>query len=256
MRTVSSRKFRRLRAKVPTVPVAAVEHFSQPCVPDRYLFLREGAVQHRLERLSVALGADADIFGRTGAPFDFEDACAAMNHLVEKADRFEILRTHHVLRTQLELDITLDVSDCVFATARLQTLTSVGAFSARMQTHEATAALRDAQSSMAEDFNAYGMPRRSADVLGFDGARHGLRLIKRKLTSQHRDVGKACVELQRLNVGDIELRRQVHRNFRFVRNHHRRDIRADDGVDACGFGSKDAAPRRSQIVVVEHCIHG
>lgn len=244
-----------MSSQVPSVPIAAIEDLGKLVIPTGHLVGRKVAVKHRLQGLAVALHGRAHIFGRAGASFDFENTRAALNHFVEKADRFEILRTHHVLRINLQLNVALGVLDVILAAARLKALPPIGAFSPRVQTHETAAALCDAERPMTENFDFDAFARRPADVLLVDGSRDCCGLLKRQFTSKNSDIGKVRIKLQRFNVGDVELRGKMHGDTNFVRKHHRRYIRTDDGINARLLGSKHRLTSLGQIFIVEHGIN-
>ena len=227
-----------MSSQVPSVPIAAIEYLGKLVIPTGHLVGRKVAVKHRLQGLAVALHGRAHIFGRAGASFDFENARAALNHLVEKTDCFEVLRAHDILRINLQLNVALGVLDVVLATARLQALPAVGAFSPRVQTHETASALCDAERSVTENLNFDALARRTADILLVDGSRDCCGLLKCQFTSKNSDIGKVRIKLQRFNIGDVELRRKMHGNTHFVRKHHRRHIRADDRINARFLGGK------------------
>ena len=161
-----------------------------------------------------------------------------MNHLVEKADCFEVLRAHDVLRINLQLNVALGVLDVVLATARLQALPAVGTFSARVQTYETASALCDTERSVTENLNFDALARRTADILLVDGSCNCCGLLERQFTSKNSDISEVRIKLQRFNIGDVELRRKMHGNTHFVRKHHRRHIRADDRINARFLGGK------------------
>lgn len=108
---------------------------------------------------------------------------------------------------------------------------------------------------MTENFDFDAFARRPADVLLVDGSRDCCGLLKRQFTSKNSDIGKVRIKLQRFNVGDVELRRKMHGDTNFVRKHHRRHIRTDDGINARLLGSKHRLTSLGQIFIIEHGIN-
>ena len=129
-----------------------------------------------------------------------------MNHLVEKADRLQILGTQKVAVVELKLDVALGIFDDVRSAARLQTGASIGALAASVQTHVALAADGHAKCSVAEHLQPHGSARRTADVFLFDGLCNMRDLLKRQFAGKNRDIGPAGVKTKRFDIGNVELR--------------------------------------------------
>ena len=62
---------------------------------------------------------------------------------------------------------------------------------------------------MGEHLDTDGLTSRADDGLLYDRLMDGSDLVHIQLTCQDHDVGKLCVEAQRLDVGDIELGGEV-----------------------------------------------
>ena len=108
---------------------------------------------------------------------------------------------------------------------------------------------------MAEHLDFYPLARRAAHVLLLYLPVDGGHLVEVELARQHRHVGELRVELQRLDVGYVELRREVHLHS------HAAAVR-DDGHVACDY-RRDArllgrvyyGSHVADVAVVNHGVH-
>ena len=78
-----------------------------------------------------------------------------------------------------------------------------------------------------------------------------LHLLHVQLTGEDADIGKLAVELQGLDIGDIELRRQVHFHALLAAVDHHGDIGGDDGADTGLHGGVDDLVHRRHVLVVD-----
>ena len=77
-----------------------------------------------------------------------------------------------------------------------------------------------------------------------------------QLPRQHNHIGKLRIELQRLCVGYIQLRREMHLFAYLVRVLHNSYIAGDDSINAhCMSLVHDLAHQR-QILRIHHCVNG
>ena len=109
---------------------------------------------------------------------------------------------------------------------------------------------------MAEHLDLYRTARRTAEALTVDGFPDGLHLVQVELAGQHDHVGELAVETQAFQVGDAQLRGDVHFQSAGAGGGDGRHVGADHGADT-GFGSGiEHFPHGRQVLVVERDVEG
>ena len=160
--------FAHLLSQVVAVPEAAVEHRGEPFVPQVFLLLGEGAVDHTLYGLLVAVHHRVDIFRAAGASLYLEHPHAGPHHLVDEAHGLEVLGAHDVFVVDVELIARLVVGGRVGASADLRTLSAVGRAVGGVQAHVALSAHGHAECAVTEHFDAQGLARGARDAFRVD----------------------------------------------------------------------------------------
>ncbi len=84
----------------------------------------------------------------------------------------------------------------------------------------------------------------------------GLHLVHAQLARQHYDVGKLCVEAQRLDVADVELGGEVHLLPHLAAVHHDGHVGGDDGGDAGLLGGAYYLAHLLEVLAVDDGIYG
>ena len=108
---------------------------------------------------------------------------------------------------------------------------------------------------MAEHLDADALAPRAADILLVDLTVDLGHLLQAQLARQHHHVGKLGVELQRLNVGDVELGRQMHLQPDAVAIGHHRHVAGDDSADVGLLGGIANLAHGSQVLTIDDGIH-
>ena len=108
---------------------------------------------------------------------------------------------------------------------------------------------------MAKHFDADGISHGTADVLLLNVLVNGFHLLHIEFARQHHNIGKTAVELQRFDVRDVELGRQMHLLSHFVAIAHHGHIAGNDGRDACCLGGIDNGFHRRQVVIIDDGVH-
>ena len=156
----------------------------------------------------------------------------------------------------IQLVAGFEVDHLIAAAAHLEAGSAVGRLAERMQAHIAFAADCHAEGPVGEHLYANRLPRRAADMLGFDGIHNLPNLIQIQLAGQHHHVGELAVEAHSLHVGDAELRRNMHLQPQLAASLDAGDIRGDDGVHPCLTGSNERLPHIGHIPGIESDIEG
>ena len=104
---------------------------------------------------------------------------------------------------------------------------------------------------MAEHLELNGTAGRSTDALASHGFGDGLDLLEPQLPGQDDHVGELAVEAQALDVGDAQLRRDVHFEPEPARFGDGGHVGSDDGADAGVACSAQRLAHRRQVFVIE-----
>ena len=181
--------------------------------------------------LLVCLDNSIDIFWSASSSFYFEYPYTGIHQFVDEADSLQVLRTHEVFVVHLYLVARLSIGEDVRTTAYLYALTAVGRAIGIGKTHIALARYCHAQSSVAKHLNAYQLTAWTSDVLLLYLSVYLRHLIHVEFSGQYHHVGKLGIEAQGLDVGDVELSREMHLHAllsavshnRYIAGYHRRD---------------------------------
>ena len=240
---------------VVAIPEATVEDTRQTLVPLVFLLLGKGAVEHALDSLLVALHHGIDILRTAGPTLDLEHPHTRFHHTIDKTHGLEILRTHQIFIVHLYLMTRFGIGEDIRTTAYLYALAAVGRPVGSIQTHVALTRDGHAESTMTEHLDADRLTRRSADALLHRLTMNLCHLVHIQLTRQYHHIGKLGIETQGLDVGDIQLRTQMHLlSHRSAIGHHRH-IRGDDSRDARLLGRIHNLVHQRDILVVDDGIH-
>ena len=196
-------------AEVVAVPEATIEDGREALVPGGYEALVEGAVAAGRGGLGVALRDGAHVFRPPRAALDLEDAHAGVDEFVEEMNRLEVFGRHDVGVVDVQLVVRLAVADGVAAAANLVAGAAVGGGVHLVQAEVAFAGDGHAEGAVAKHFEAYGLAFRASDVALADGPMDGADLVQIELAGQDGHVGKAGVEGEGFDVGDVELGGEV-----------------------------------------------
>ena len=109
---------------------------------------------------------------------------------------------------------------------------------------------------MTEHLNTNLLAHRTTDILLLYLFVDMLHLIHIQFTSQHRNISKAGIELQRFRIGDIQLGRKMNLLAHFITIAHHSHITCDDSRDASLFGSIDNLLHRGNIIIIDNGIDG
>ena len=243
-------------AEVVAVPEATIEDGREALVPGGYEALVEGAVAAGRGGLGVALRDGAHVFRPPRAALDLEDAHAGVDEFVEEMNRLEVFGRHDVGVVDVQLVVRLAVADGVAAAANLVAGAAVGGGVHLVQAEVAFAGDGHAEGAVAEHLEAYGLALGPADVTLADGPMDGADLVQIELAGQDGHVGKAGVEGQGFDVGDVELGGEVDLLTDVGGIAHGGHVGSDNGRDASLERGVDDAPHGVQIGVVEDGVDG
>ena len=239
-----------------TIPETTIEDSCQSFVPCILLFLCKSTIQYRSYRLLIALYYSIDVFRTTGTTFYLEDTHTGIHHTVDEADSLQVLRTHHILIVDFQLVTRFIIRNRIAATANLYTLTTVGRAVGISQTHITLAGNCHAERTMTEHLNTNLLAHRTTDILLLYLFVDMLHLIHIQFTSQHRNISKAGIELQRFRIGNIQLGRKMNLLAHFITIAHHSHITCDDSRDASLLSSIDNLLHRGNIIIIDNGIDG
>ena len=124
-------------------------------------------------------------------------------------NRLEVFGRHDVGVVDVQLVVRLAVADGVAAAANLVAGAAVGGGVHLVQAEVAFSGDGHAEGAVAKHFEAYGLAFRASDVALADGPMDGADLVQIELAGQDGHVGKAGVEGEGFDVGDVELGGEV-----------------------------------------------
>ena len=145
----------------------------------------------------------------------------------------------------------LIVGGGIGAAAHLYALSPVGRAVGMVQTHIALAADGHAEGSVAEHLDADALPLGTADVLLLDAPMDGSHLVEVEFAGQHYHIGKLGIELQRLDVGDVQLGAQVYLLTNAVAVGHHRHITGDNSRDTGLLGGIDDGVHLFDVLAID-----
>ena len=125
-----------------------------------------------------------------------------------------------------------------------------------METHVALAADGHAEGAVAEHLNADELARGAADMLLTDLTVDICHLIHIQFTGEHHDIGKLGVEAQGLDVGDVELCREMHLLPYPITIGHHSHVGGNHSRDVSGLGCIDNLMHQGDILAVDDGIDG
>ena len=109
---------------------------------------------------------------------------------------------------------------------------------------------------MAEHLDAYEFAARSCDMLLFYLLVDGANLVHIELACQDHNIGKLGVEAQCLNIGDVELGREVNLHIPLAAIGHHRHVAGDDSRYFCLGSSIDNGTHGVKVFTVDNGIDG
>ena len=218
-------------AGIVALPETAVEDRSQTLLERGGIFGRVLPALDGAQGRIVALHHALDILGPAGAALDLQHAYARLQKAVQKIYRTQILRREDIASVHGQLAARLHVGDGIFAAAYLAARPAVGRAPLLVLAQVALARNRHAQRPVGEHLDTHGTARRPRNAARLDLARDMPYLRQAQLPRQNHDIGPLRVELHRLGVRDVALRRYVHLQPRTPRAHDGRDVRRDNGID-------------------------
>ena len=109
---------------------------------------------------------------------------------------------------------------------------------------------------MSKHFDAYRFTCRAGDVLPLDFPVDVGYLVEIEFPGQYDDIGVPGVEFESLDIGDIELGRQMHFHADIAGVGHGGDVAGDNGRNAGVASGVDDALHEFYIVVVDDGIDG
>ena len=124
-----------------------------------------------------------------------------------------------------------------------------------MERHVALAADGHAEGTVAEHLDAHLLSAGTADVLFHYLAIDVGHLVDIQFAGQYNHVGKLRIEAQRLDIGDVQLCRQVNLLPHSVTIGHHRHVAGDDGRDACCLGGIDNLVHQFDVLTIDDGVH-
>ena len=240
-----------LRPLIPTVPEPAVEHRGEPLFEGSAQFGRETALLDGVGRVAVGARHRLDIFAAAGTALDLENRHARIRHLVEKRDGAQILGRKNVRIVEFQFPARLQIGRPITPATDLIAFAPVGRGAVFVEREETLARNGHAEGAVAEHLELHGATGRSADAFPRHGFADGLHLIETQLAGQHHHVGEPAVETERLEVGNAQLRGDVHLDPELARTGDGRHIGGDHGRDTGVAGGDQGLAHRGQVFVVE-----
>ena len=209
-----------------------------------------------VDGLAVSTHDSINILGTTRTALDLEDTHTSIEHLIEEVDRLQVLGRHDVLVVDLQLDTRLLILDLVGAAADLRARATVSALTLLVQAEVALTRDGHTEGAVGEHLDTDGLTSRADDGLLYDRLMDGSDLVHIQLTCQDHDVGKLCVEAQRLDVGDIELGGEVDFDTDTTRVEHGCDVGSDDSRHVGSLRRVDDLTHERKVFVVDDRIDG
>ena len=108
---------------------------------------------------------------------------------------------------------------------------------------------------MAEDLELHESARGPLDPFALDRFGNRARLLERELAGEHRDVGVGGIKAQRLDVRDVELRREVGFETDRAGVEKGRGVGDDGRRNALGLRAVEHPAHEREILVVEDRVH-
>ena len=237
------------------IPEATVENGSQALVPSILFIFGKRAVQHRLHSFLITLDNGIDIFRTAGTPLNLKDAHTTLHHAVDEAEGLQVLGRHDVLVVDFQLCTRLTVCHNIAATTNLHAGTTIGRATCVVKTHITLATNGHAECSMTEHLDANQFALRSTDVLLLYLTINLCYLVEIQLASQYHHISKLGIELQRLDVGDVQLGGKMHLHTLLSAIGHHRNIAGYDCRDLSLHSSIDNLVHQLDVLAIDNGVH-
>ena len=209
IRTVVRVPFTQELSLIIAIPETTVEDGSQALIPLVLLLFRKGAFKYALDSLLIALYDSEHIFRSAGSALYLKHTHTSLHHLIDKANRLQVLGRHDIFVVNLQFCACLAIGDDVATATYLHTGTAIGRTTRIVKAHIALTTHRHTQRAMAEHLNTHQIATGSLDLPFFYLTIDLCYLLHLQLTSQYDDISKLRIKLQCLNIRDIELRREM-----------------------------------------------
>ena len=225
-----------LGSQVVAVPETAVEHRGKAVLHGCAEGRGEGTVGHGIGRFPVASGHRLHVVGAAGTALNLEHLHAGFHELVQELDGAEVLRGHEVFVVHVDGISGLVVGKEIAAAAGLQAIAPVGAFAIGRQRQVAFARNRHAKGTVREHLDAHELPGGSFDLFLLNALVNDLHLLQAQFPGQHHHIGPLRIEAKGLEVGDAQLRGDMHLQADFPAIENARHVGGDDGIHTGSLG--------------------
>ena len=168
----------------------------------------------------------------------------------------QVFRRHDILVVNFQFNITFLILHRISTAAHLHTSPPIGRSIHLIQTKVTLAGHCHAQSSMTEHLDTNQFSARPAYMLLFYLTIDFCDLLQIKFTGKYHHIGKLCVKLQSLSIGDIQLRGKMHFLPYFATIGHHRNIGSNHRRDIGFFGCVHNGAHQHNIIIIDNRIDG